>query len=124
MLAYRSGDLLLRRFSELLAADLDDDARLFYARMAADVAAVADSPGRAAQAAALVQNVLEALVAAPNLQPGCWRRLHRGVAALTAGLPDGPPALARLRAFLDENPDLAEPPCPGLAIAPFAAAGA
>ena len=115
MLVYQPGDLLLRRFSELLAADLDDDAQRFYARTAADVAAVGTVARRSGQAAGAAQALLEALVSAPAAQPACWRRLYRQIAALTAGLAPDPAgarsgsALGRLQEFLVENVDLADP---------------
>jgi hypothetical protein len=121
MLAYHPENPLNRRFAELLAADLDDDARQFYVRMAADIEAAAARTGWAADPAAVVQTLLEAVVAAPAARGARWRRLHRQIGVLIAGWPldnasddAAGPAVARLRAFLRENADLADPP-------PFAA---
>jgi hypothetical protein len=110
LLAYQPGSL--QRFSELLAADLDDDAQQFYARMAADIGAVATSAGgRAVHPARVVQTLLEALVAAPAARAACWRRLYHQSSLLVAACARiESPALARLRGFLRENVDLAHPP--------------
>ncbi len=118
MLAYQPANLLRQRFSEFLAADLDDDAQRFYARMAADIAAVAAGAGLSLHPTGVVQTLLEALAAAPAARAACWRRLYRQIIVLVAGranndtFDDGKsgPALARLRQFLNENGDLAGPP--------------
>jgi hypothetical protein len=54
-LTYHPGTLLNQPFSELLAADLEDDARDLYARMASDIAVVAISVDRAPEAPAIVR---------------------------------------------------------------------
>jgi hypothetical protein len=116
MLAYQPGSLLHQRFSELLAADLDDDAQQFYARMAADVASVAaGTEATAPSAGAVVQTLLEALAAVPPARAARWRRLYREIAVLVVACarneaPGTSPALARLRQFLQENADLAVSP--------------
>jgi hypothetical protein len=115
ILAYQPGSLLHRRFAELLVADLDDDARDFYGRMATDITAgAAATDATAPSAGAVIQTLLEALAAVAPARASRWRRLYREVAALVAacarnearGDADGP-ALARLHQFLHENADLA-----------------
>jgi hypothetical protein len=101
-------------FSELLAADLDEDARQFSLRMALDLTVVDEEP---AHRAALVRAVLAALGAPPATRGAAWRHLYREIAALLADrFPDALPlagdpkligALGRLRAFLAENADFA-----------------
>jgi hypothetical protein len=114
MLAYEPRNLL-NSFAELLAADLDDDTRHFYARMAADITTVAVGAGRAWRSAGVVQALLEALAATPAARAGCWRRLYRHVSGLVADCAqsgaagDDDPALGRLRRFLRENVDLEDP---------------
>jgi len=115
MLAYEPRNLL-NSFAELLAADLDDDARQFYARMAADVTTVAAGAGRAWRSTGVVQTLLEALAATPAARGGCWRRLYRHIGVLVADCAKadeagdaGVGALTRLRQFLRENADLADP---------------
>jgi hypothetical protein len=118
MLAYEPWSLLNRRFAELLAADLDDDAHHFYADLTSDVAVAAARAGRAPDATRISRVLLEALVAAPAARPACWRRLYRQIGVLVAhcppsdrsGVAPDSPALARLRQFLRENVDLAEQP--------------
>jgi hypothetical protein len=115
-LTYHPGTLLNQPFSELLAADLDEDARLFYARMASDIGVVATGVDRLPQAPAIVRMLLKALAAAPAARAGCWRHLYRNIAALVAGCdaetaPDAlrlefVRALGRLRRFLAENADI------------------
>jgi hypothetical protein len=117
-LTYHPGTLLNQPLSELLAADLEDDARQFYARMAADIGVVATGGDRLPQAPALVRVLLKALVAAPPARAGCWRHLYRNISALVAGCDaETAPealraefvrALGRLRAFLFENSDIAD----------------
>ena len=119
MLAYRPGSIATPSFAELLAADLDDDARTFHARMTADLALVAASntsrspawgdPGR---------TLLAALAAAPGARETFWRRFYREVTVLAAecrpenARQPAPPELAgaleRLRGFLFENRDMAD----------------
>jgi hypothetical protein len=121
-LAYHPGALLNQPFSELLAADLEDDSREFYARMASDIGVVAAGGDRLPQAPSIVRVLLKALVAAPAARTGCWRHLYRNICALVAGCDtETPPealrvefvrALGRLRQFLAENADIAD----GLAI--------
>jgi hypothetical protein len=118
MLAYPSGSLLNPALSELLAADLDDDARHFYARAKSDIRIVARAVGRASHRAPIEQSLLEALVAAPAARPGCWRRLYRRLAVLVGGYaaaaveaedrPKLERAVGRLRGFLAENVDIAD----------------
>ncbi|MDB5092576.1 MAG: hypothetical protein JWO85_677 [Candidatus Eremiobacteraeota bacterium] len=117
MLTYHPGTPLNQPFSELLAADLDDDARRFYARMASDIGVAATGMHRLPQAPAIVRVLLKALVAAPAARAGCWRHLYRNIAALVAGCDSATPpdalrvgfvrALGRLRGFLSENADIA-----------------
>ena len=117
-LTYHPGTLLNQPFSELLAADLDDDARQFYARTASDIGVVATGVDRLPQAPAIVRMLLKALVAAPAARAGCWRHLYRNISALVAGCDsetapealrvDFVRALGRLRGFLSENGDIAD----------------
>ena len=117
MLAYQPGALLKGSFAELLAADLDDDARDLFARMAADVETVSATawpsyPG------GLIRTVLTALAAVPDARPAAWRQLYVEIAALVGGcIPEAAPAedrpsvvraLGRLRQFLAENADIAD----------------
>jgi hypothetical protein len=117
-LTYHPGIFLSQPFSELLAADLEDDARLFYVRMASDIGVVATGADRLPQAPALVRVLLKALVAAPPARAGCWRHFYRNVSALVSGCEaETAPetlrvefvrALGRLRQFLSENGDIAD----------------
>jgi hypothetical protein len=118
ILAYQPGTHLNRPFSELLAAELDEDARLFSARMASDIALVAAGVDRPSHRATIVRTLLMALVAPPPARTAFWRRLYREISVLVAGCaPEAAPAglraevaraLARLRQFLRENPDVAD----------------
>jgi len=118
MLTYQSGTLLNQSFCELLAAELDDDARQFYARMASDIGVVAAGGNRPPQLPAIAQTLLEALVAAPATRDACWRQVYRGISGLVAGCntetvaevlrADHVRALGRLRQFLWENVDIAD----------------
>ena len=122
-LTYQPGTLLNQTFSALLAADLDDDARKYYLRSACDIAIVASGVDRASQAAGTVQALLEALAAAPSSRAACWRRFYRTISRLVASSDTGPVpdtlraelvrAIGRLRQFLSENRDLADPPAIG-----------
>jgi hypothetical protein len=114
VLAYRSATHLTEPFSDLLAADLDDDARQFYLRMALDLTVLDEEP---AHRNALLRALLAALRADPAGRATAWRHLYREIAAALADrFPDALPvagdptliaALRRLRAFLAENVDLA-----------------
>jgi hypothetical protein len=84
MLAYQLDGLPMPGLAELLAADLDEDSRQFYIRMAADIEAVAAATRRTAPPAAVVQTLLSALVVAPEAKAAYWRRLYRQVGALIA----------------------------------------
>ena len=110
MLAFQPGSPLLHTFSELLAADLDDEAHDLYARMSADIGTTGAAARRPLDAALAEHALLEALAAAPSAREDCWRRLYRRVDALLfACSPAGQgesPAIARLRHFVLENPDL------------------
>jgi hypothetical protein len=117
-LTYHPRTPLNQPFSELLAADLEDDAQQFYARMASDIGVVAAGGNRLPQAPAILRVLLKALVAAPPARAGCWRHLYRNIAALVAGCDSATPpdalrvgfvrALGRLREFLAENGDIAD----------------
>lgn len=121
MLTYQVESRLVHSFSELLAADLEDDARLLYRRMAADIAVVAAGAGRPWDRVRVARALLGALAAAPSARAGAWRHLYREIAALAAANRPAPEpaegepaeALGRLRAFLRENLDLADPLAPG-----------
>jgi hypothetical protein len=118
MLTYQFATFLNQPFGELLAANLDDDARQFYARMAADIAFVAISANRPAQAPTITQKLLEALVASPAAREACWRQLYRKISGLVAGCDpetvaevrraEHIRALGRLRQFLSENDDIVD----------------
>jgi hypothetical protein len=109
MLAYQLDGLPMPGLSKLLAADLDDDARQFYLLMSSDITEVAAAAGRPTPPAAVVQTLLSALVVAPEAKSAYWRRLYRQVGVLMARDDrSDAPAFARLRAFLDENVDLAD----------------
>jgi hypothetical protein len=117
-LAYQVGTLLNQPFSELLAADLDDDAQRFYAHMASDIAVVAAGVHGPPQAPAIAQTLLKALAAAPAARAACWRQLYRGIFSLVAGCdgeivpdllrPEFVRSLGRLGQFLSENVDIAD----------------
>lgn len=118
LLIYQPGRLLNPAVAELLAADLDDDARHFYAWMAADIRVVSRAVGRLSHRAAIEHTLLEALAAAPAARAGCWRRLYRRLAVLVAAYnaedvaaedrPKLSRAAGRLRSFLTENVDIAD----------------
>jgi hypothetical protein len=107
MLDY-SSDHLAESFYDLLGAQLDDDAQLFYLRMATDIAAVAGGVGIPSHPARKM--LLAALVAGPPDGASSWRQLYREIAAMVAGYPTaefrGP--VGRLRGFLAENVDFAD----------------
>ncbi|MDB5027001.1 MAG: hypothetical protein JWO66_690 [Candidatus Eremiobacteraeota bacterium] len=122
-LTYQPGDLITQTFSELLAADLEDDAREFYAGMATDITVVAAGMDRSPRTTATVRTLLMALAATPAARPSFWRQLYREISVLVAGS-DGRIApgtrraefvrpLGRLRGFLSENADLADTPGAG-----------
>jgi hypothetical protein len=116
-LVYQVGTLLNQPFSELLAADLDEDAQRFYARMASDIAVLAIGVDGAPEAPAIVQTLLQALAAAPAARAACWQQLYRRILRLVAGCdgeivpdllrPEFARSLGRLGQFLAENVDLA-----------------
>jgi hypothetical protein len=116
MLAYNSGTSPMDSFSELLEADLDEDARLFYARMVADIRIVTAGIDRLPHRGRLARMLLAALSAPPATRAASWRHLYREISALVAGRDPGTriespafgAALGRLRAFLRENLDLAD----------------
>jgi hypothetical protein len=118
ILAYQPGTHLNRPFSELLAAELDDDARLFSARMASDIALVAAGVDRPSHRATIVRTLLMALVAPLPARTAFWRRLYLEISVLVSGCnPEAAPeglgdevtrALGRLRQFLCENVDIAD----------------
>jgi hypothetical protein len=118
ILAYHSGTHLNRPFSDLLAAELDDDARLFSTRMASDIALVAAGVDRPSHRATIVRTLLMALVAPLPARTAFWRRLYREISVLVASCdPEVAPeglrgevvrALGRLRQFLCENLDIAD----------------
>jgi hypothetical protein len=117
MLAYQSRTGGTDSFSDLLAADLDDDARLFYGRMAADIAVIAVGVGRPSHQSRIERMLLVALMAPPSSRAAYWRHLYREISALVAGSdPDTVSeflradfirALRPLRQFLYENADFA-----------------
>lgn len=103
-----SASPLAESFSDLLEADLDDDAQLFYLRTASDiavVAAAADGASRPAQ-----KLLLAALVAPQSDSPSSWREFYREISALVAASPETAfgDAIGRLRRFLAENTDFAD----------------
>jgi hypothetical protein len=99
ILAYRSGTRPSDSFSALLEANLDDDAQLFFLRMAAEVS---DVPG----AGAALRQLLAVLTTSAPARAAAWRELYREFLLLVAANPTVP--LRGLRAFLAENADLAE----------------
>jgi hypothetical protein len=117
-LAYQVGTLLNQPFSELLAADLDEDAQRFYARMASDIAVLSTGVHGPPQAPAIVQTLLKALAAAPPARAACWQQLYRKIFRLVASCdgeivpdllrPEFVRSLGRLGQFLSENVDMAE----------------
>jgi hypothetical protein len=117
-LAYHAGTHRNRPFSELLAAELDEDARLFSSRMATDIALVAAGVHRPTHRATIVRTLLMALVAPPSPRPAFWQRLYREIAVLVQDCnPQAAPAdlqsdvvraLGRLRQFLGENADIGD----------------
>lgn len=118
-LAYYPGTLLSQRFSELLVADLEEDARQLYIRMGADIIAVAAGVAWPTRPARVVRTLLHALAAAPAMRAALWGQLYREISVVVAGYnPDAvaddvrahvSPALRRLRQFLYENVDIADP---------------
>jgi hypothetical protein len=118
LLAYHCGTHPNRPFSELLAAELDDDTRLFSSRMATDIALVAAGVDRPTHRATIARTLLMALVAPPSPRPAFWKRLYAEIAVLVDGCdPQAAPAdlqadvvnaLRRLRQFLAENVDIAD----------------
>jgi hypothetical protein len=116
-------------FSELLAADLDDEARQFYARTVSDLTVLGTAVRRSGEAAGVAHTLLTALAAAPAAQSAVWRRVYREIAlfvpvcdpAAVAEDLQAPfvRALARLRQFLAENADLGDVPPPDRPRRPF-----
>src|ERR1700736_1962588 len=117
-LVYQVGTLLNQPFSELLAADLDEDAQRFYARMASDIAVLAIGVDGPPEAPAIVRTLLQALAAEPAARAVCWQQLYRRILRLVAGCdgeivpdllrPEFVRSLGRLGQFLAENVDLAD----------------
>lgn len=117
MLSYQPPAPLTSLRPDLLAVDLDADARLFFARMAWDIGVLAGGAGRPADEAAIVRLLLEALVSGPAARAAAWRRLYREISFLAVRYPlDAVPeharedailALGRTRQFLRENADIA-----------------
>jgi hypothetical protein len=103
-----SASPLAESFSDLLEADLDDDAQLFYLRTASDIAAVAAGAGRASHPARKL--LLAALTALQPDNTSSWREFYREISALVAGYPETAfgEAVGRLRRFLAENVDFAD----------------
>jgi hypothetical protein len=99
ILAYNSETRLSDSFSALLEANLDDDAQLFFLRMAVDV-------GEALGGDAALRRLLTALTASPPTRAAAWRELYRAFSLVVAANPDQP--MPGPRAFLAENADLAE----------------
>ena len=123
-LAYGSATALNRPFSEVLAPDLDDDARLFYERMSRDIAVVAALVERPSEADAIGRALLDALTATAPARAAAWCRLYRSISVLVAGSPCDPAenarrkpasALGRLWQFARENGDLDMPRFPDAA---------
>lgn len=118
ILAYQSGTHPNGSFSELLAADLDDDTRQFSVRMASDIALVSAGVHRPSHRATIVRTLVMALAAPPPARNAFWQRLYREISVLAAECaPEAAPpdlrddvvgALARLRQFLCENLDVAD----------------
>jgi hypothetical protein len=105
-------------FSELLAADLDDEAWQFYARTVSDLTVLGTAVDRSREAAGVATTLLPALAAAPAAQAAVWRRVYREI-ALFVRICDPMTvhedlqaafvrALGHLRQFLSENADLSE----------------
>jgi len=110
MLAYELDGLHIQHLTDLLAADLDEDARQFFTRMAADIGVAAAAAGRTSQPL-IVRTLLMTLIAAPEAKTASWRHLYRRISYLVAGCTHvDDPAIDRLRAFLRENVDLADSP--------------
>lgn len=128
MLAYQPMTLLDHPSFALLA-ELDDDARDFFDRTAADIALVAEGVPAPRRADAAVGTLLTALAARPESRAACWRELYRQAAGLVAAcdqrsVPDDRRgdlvwALSRLRRFLSENADIADAPIAMLERAAF-----
>jgi hypothetical protein len=123
-LVYCPATALNRPFFEVLASDLDDDARLLYERMSLDIAVVAALVERPSAADAIGRTLLDALTAAAPARGAAWRRLYRSISVLVAGSPCDPTenarrepasALGRLWQFVRENGDLDMPPFPDAA---------
>jgi hypothetical protein len=104
-------------FAALLEADLVDDERDFYLRMARDISIVAEETRRPTEGIRLSESLLAALVATPTARKKAWRRFYRGIRTLASGFapayPDEAsrelvPAFGRLRQFVRENADLAD----------------
>lgn len=96
-------------FSELLAANLDDDARLLYVMMTADIEHAAGL-ARPGWSPTVCRTLLLALVAAPEAKDACWREVYRQIGVVVASsAEDANPGRARLMQFLQENLELADP---------------
>jgi hypothetical protein len=99
---------LAESFSDLLEADLDDDAQLFYLRTASDIALMAAGADRASRPAQKL--LLAALMAPQPDSTSSWREFYREISALVAACPETAvgEAFGRLRRFLVENTDFAD----------------
>ena len=68
MLTYQAGTSLSDPFGDLLAADLDDDARACYERTASDIAVVAAGADQPLASVRAMRTLLAAMAAAPALR--------------------------------------------------------
>jgi len=122
MLAYTSRTRLADSSSELPPAELDNDARLFYLRMASDIAVVAAGVDRQTHRARIVKTLRAALAAplAAGAADAAWQQLYREIFALVAvSYAEAAPGEVRtellgsrdrLSRFVSENIDLADAP--------------
>jgi hypothetical protein len=120
MLAYTSRTRLADSSSELPPAELDNDARLFYHRMATDIAVVAAGVDRQTHRARIVKTLRAALAAPLAAGAAAWQQLYREIFALVAvSYAEAAPGEVRtellgsrdrLSHFVSENIDLADAP--------------
>jgi hypothetical protein len=118
MLAYRSRTHLSESSSGFSAADLDDDARLLFLRMATDIAVVAAGVDRQSHRARIVRLLLAALSGPHKNNDVLWQQLYREIFSLVAvSYAEAAPwelrtellgSRGRLSQFLAENIDFAD----------------
>ena len=104
--------------SHLLAADVDDDTRQFYARMTFDISTFAIGAGLPASQDEAAQSLWNALTGPAAARAASWLQFYLQISRLVSGFSadtvsrnvrgEAAEALERLRQFLRENSDIVD----------------